>query len=394
MSIACVLITHLPAKVELRSRPDLRGKPLILVTNSGRAGTVVDATPGVKGASKGMPIQEALSSCRGRAILLEADLQHYQRCFDGIIESLLKRSPMVERGELGCAYVDIHGCEPMYGGDAGVASGLLSAIPHEFKPRVGLAKTKFPAYVAAISSDPGQATKVPSDTSRFMQSFPISLLPVSEDTKTRLYGFGLHTMGQVASLTVGSLQSQFGTEGKMAWEMSNGIDSSIFTPERCEESVSEHLTFQVPATTLETIYPALEMLLGKALAHPIVRGRHIRSVSIRSAILNRAHWSKKFVFKTPINTREKAMFALKSSFDTESLPGPIEDITLTVSGITGEFGKQPGLFADARRHEQLQETMKHLEARLRREPPIYNVVEVQPWSRLPENRMALIQFSA
>ena len=211
--------------------------------------------------------------------------------------------------------------------------------------------------------------------------------------KFRLHNFGIHTIGQVSSLGVGALQAQFGQEGKTAWELSNGIDTNILTPIKQSLSASEYLSFPVPATTTHIIYSAIEILFEKVLASPIVKGRYIRSASIKSIILNRAPWSRKFVFKTPVNTVENAMPALKPAFTNSILPGPFEDMNLTVSGIVGEFGRQTGFFADVKRNEHLAEMMKQLEARLCQKPPIYKIIEVNPWSRIPEKRKALIQFS-
>ena len=149
----------------------------------------------------------------------------------------------------------------------------------------------------------------------------------------------------------------------------------------------------MPATTLYAILPAIDMLLGRVFAHPPVRGKYVRSVSVEANVLNRSPWSKTFAFKGPVNTKEKAMFALKNALDTAELPGPLEDMKLTVSELVGESGSQSSLFVDVRKQEQLRETMRQLETRLRKRPPIYNVMDVEPWSRLPERRQALVQFA-
>ena len=41
----------------------------------------------------------------------------------------------------------------------------------------------------------------------------------------------------------------------------------------------------------------------------------------------------------------------------------------------------------------LDETIRQLEARLRTKPPIYKVVDMEPWSRIPERRQALVEFA-
>ena len=392
MRIACVLISHLPAKAELKRHLELRKKPLIITSESGRGPLVMDITPEVKGVTTGMPLQEALSRCKS-ATLLEADEAYYRRVFDEIIEALLQRSPVVEKGELGCAYVGVTGLEAMYGGEPRLIAALLNAVPTEFNPRIGLAKSKFPAYVAAVTSERGQATKAPDDVADFLRDLPVDLLPISWGTRVRLHRFGLHTMVQVASLSVGSLQAQFGTEGRIAWELSNGIDNRPLIPTKYQEAVSESLAFPVPATTLYAILPAMDMLLGRIFARPPVRGKYIRSISVEADILNRPSWSKKFVFKSPVNTKEKAMIPLKNALDAAELPGPLEDIRLTVFELAGETGEQSSLFADIRKQEQLKETMRQLEARLRTKPPVYKIMDVEPWSRIPERRQALVQFA-
>ena len=392
MKTACVLITHLPAKAELRRRADLRDRPVIITAQTGRDGPLVlDVSPRVTGVAVGMPLQEALSRCKS-ATLLEANEPHYRVVFDRIVRSLSRRSPVVEKGELGCAYVDVTGLEAMYGGESRVISALLNAVPREFHARLGLAGAKFPAYVAAAMSDGGHARKVPDDVRGFLAGLPVDLLPVSWDDRVRLHRFGLHTIGQVASLPVGPLQAQFGPEGRRAWELANGIDHSWVAASRQERTVSESLTFPSPATTLYAVLPAVETLLGRAFAHPAVRGKYVRSASLESRVLHRAPWTKGFVFKEAVNSKDRALTALKNMLAAAEIPGPLEDMRLVLSGITGESGIQASLFPDVRKRMQLRETMRQLEARLRTRPPVYKVMDVEPWSRLPERRRALVQF--
>ena len=155
MTIACVLVTHLPVKAELERNNTLRNKPVLIATQSSEGPQVLDASPQVRSVSSGMPLQEALSRCKG-AVLIEADEIHYHRVFDRIVEALLDKSPVVQKSELGCAFVDMHGTDGIYGGDKGIIAALLEAVPAHFGPRVGLAESKFPAYVAAVKSKPGQ----------------------------------------------------------------------------------------------------------------------------------------------------------------------------------------------------------------------------------------------
>ena len=286
MKIACVLITHLPMKAELRRHAELQGRPVIITRSSGSKQLVLDLSPEARGVIPGMPLQEALSRCNG-ATLLQTDEPYYQAIFDKVTSLLAQRSSLVEKAELGCAYVGLEGLEAMYGGEARLVTSLLQTAPHDLNPRVGVAEGKFPAYVAAILGNGGQATRVPDDIAGFLNGFSVDLLPVSWENKVRLHRFGLHTMGQLASLGIGSVQAQFGPEGKIAWALANGIDHSPLLPYRREVVVSAYLTFPSPVTTLHAILLAIETLLGRAFAHAILRGKSVRAATIESRVFRK-----------------------------------------------------------------------------------------------------------
>ena len=113
---------------------------------------------------------------------------------------------------------------------------------------------------------------------------------------------------------------------------------------------------------------------------------------MESQVLHQPNWKRTFTFKSPVNNRGRALAVLKSSLEASDIPGPLEDMRLTLSGVTGESGTQASMFAGIRKQEQLREMMSHLEMRLRSQPPIYKVMELEPWSRIPERRSALVRF--
>ena len=95
MKIACLLITHLRAKVEMRRHPDLKNNPAIVVERSGGRSRVIDSTPSTPDVSPGMTQEQALS-IRPDALVLEADESHYSRVFSQILTSLQGISDRVE----------------------------------------------------------------------------------------------------------------------------------------------------------------------------------------------------------------------------------------------------------------------------------------------------------
>jgi nucleotidyltransferase/DNA polymerase involved in DNA repair len=276
-----MLVTHLPVKAEVRRYPHLRGKPVIITESYGSKDLVLDSSAEARGVTAGMPLAEAMARCKD-ASLIQADSPYYNGAFDKLIKALELRSPVVERDGLGCAYVDLEGLELMYGGEARMIASLLQAAPTEFNPRVGVAGGKFPAYVAAVTTKGGRATRVPRDSAgmtAFLNGLSIGLLPLSWANKTRLHRFGIHTLDQLSALPEGAVQAQLGTAGRRVWLLAGGVDNSPLTPHRTQQVVEESLTFPSPTVTWTPILAGRGPLLGRAGARPEIGGHWFRQES-------------------------------------------------------------------------------------------------------------------
>ena len=392
MRYACVAIPHFPIQVELRRKPKLRGRPVVLIHSSGSQRMVFDTSPRASAVAPGMSVQEALARCSA-AVLLEADLSTYRQCFERILDNLGNVSPTVEDGGPGLAYVDLRGLVPMYGDEARVTKALLEAVPLGFYPLVGIADGKFSSYVATSYAHYGGAYQAPGDMRNFLAPLLVETLPVSSKVIARLHSFGIQRLGQVAALGVGPLQAQFGSTGHFMWKLALGIDYCPLVPRRTEQIVREEIDFPVPTVSLGAILLALEHLLVRAFSRPILRGRYARAALLQGEVPQGSLWLKRVNFREAVGSKSKAYEVLKGILSTETLPGPLGSVSLTLSGFTGEAGHQGSFFRDVRQRQQLREMMAQLEVRLGQRPPVFMVREVEPWSRIPERQRALVPYA-
>jgi len=356
------------------------------------ARVVLAASPDLSDVMPGMPLTEATSRHRG-VLIIEADTPLYALVFDDIIENLERLVPDIEAAAPGLAYVGIWGLEGLYGDDAHVVRLLASAID-SFDLRIGVGDNKWLAYAASLLSRANSGRKVTGEPGRFLDRFPVDSLPAPYSLIKRLHAFGLTTMGHIADIPRGPMEAQFGQAGGTAWDLANGIDDRPLMPKRSVLGVSEYLDFPDPTVSLATIVPAIESLLGRAYARSQLSRRFARQANIQSQVFQHAPWTMRVPFKDPAGNKNQALFAIKSKLDMAVIPGPLEDIHLTLSGITGEAGRQESMWKEVKRDENLQETISQLRARLKMAPPIYQVRELEPWSRIPERRYALVQMSA
>ena len=392
VQFACVFIDHLPVKAEVQRTPGLARRPVLLANGSGAHRVVVDASPLTVGVVAGMPLSEALSLSKG-AVLVEPDPVHYRTLFDRVLDAIEAMGADVEDQELGLASVEISGLALLHGGTDRLLAALLGAVPAYLAPHIGAGPSKFAATIAAHQARPGSIFHAPENLARFLAPLPVDLLPVPWQTITRLRGYGLRTLGQLAALSPGALSSQFGPEGKRIGELAHGIDPRPLTPRRHEEIVTASMAFPDPVGTIGIVLTAVESLLSQLFAQQGMRGRFARVCTIEAPVFRAPGWHRRMVFKEPLGDRTQAFTVITHALQNVPPPGPLEELRLTLTSLTGEGGRQESLFRDVRRQENLKEALRQLRARLGGQAPIYHIREVEPWSRLPERRQALVPFS-
>ena len=395
MKIACVLITRLRAKVEMRRRPDLRDRPAVIVGRCRGRPVVVDCFPAATGVAVGMTPEQALSR-QPDGILLEADEAAYGREFRRMLASLQGVSDRVEGAELGVAYVGVDGLEAMYGGEARLVTALLNAVPQDLSPRVGVGDAKFPAYVAARAARPLGTVRVPQDVAGFLSSHPVDFLPVSEGIREELGNFGLRTLGDVAAMSVDALADRFGAEGRRAWELCHGIDNRPVVPLRLEESIAEHIALPFASASLELLLAAADTLLSRAYARPRMQGRYAGGVDLECALYHAHPWRKEIHFKQPAGDWRQASRIVRGQLEADYPPAPVEDVSLALSNVTGESGTQLSLLAGVRhdRERRLAGAERQLQARTGGRPALYRVAQVAPWHPAPEMRAMRVPVEA
>ena len=395
MKVTCLLITHLRAKLELRRYPNLKNRPAVIVERSEGKSRVLDSTPSAKGVLPGMILQEALS-IRPDSLVLEADELHYRNVFDHVLKSLQRISDRVEDANLGTAYIRLDGLEHLYGGEARLVSAILNAVPQDLTPRAGVADTKFPAFVAAITSNPLRTTKVPSDVASFLAPHPIDLLPVSTGLKVALHRFGLHTMGDVASMTEATLVDRFGPGGQRAWQLSRGIDDSPLIPLTYTETIVEQTSLPFSSASMDLLLTIVDTLLERAYSRPSMQGRYAGKAVLECGIEESRTWTAAFSFKGGAGSRERAFFIIRARMEYDHPQGPVEEVTLTLDNLTGESGVQMGLLTDVREsgRRQLVEVERNLRVRTGGKPALYRIVKAASQHPAPEMRTLRIPIDS
>ena len=389
MRILCVLLAHFPWSCEVRRNPALESRPAIVTYTSGSHRLVHDWSPGLEGLQRDMPLQQALAR-NGDVELLQADIPCYRAVFNGMLDALEEKSPLVEGPEPGLVYIGVDGLHLIYPDDDALLQAVREAVPEAFMPQIGIAGNKFLAYLAARRSPSKEGHRILSgdDVTAFLKDLPCDVLPVLSKSRSRLHDFGMHTLGQIAALPPGPLQSQFGPEGKRIWELARGIDDTPLYPRFMERAIEESTVLASVTVSLEAILVATELLLVRVFANIARDGLGIRSLTLWTRTWSADTWERTVQFKEPAMEMRAAMSRIKRVLEDYPQPGPVEQVGIRVNRLGYPQGRQRNLFSELRAKDHLIEDIKQLELRLGN-PQVYKVKEVEPWSRIPERRYAL-----
>ncbi len=388
MKVLCVLLPNFLLNCEISRNPQIKEHASVVIHESGSQKLVLDYSPELADLAQGMELQGALSR-HDDIQIVHADVPYYWYSFNRILDALENKCPVVEGKELGEVYLGMDGMQSIYPTDGDFVLAAREAIPESFVTQVGIGRSKFLAHLAARQGTQDGGFQVLSgDVSSFLKDLPCDVLPVSIRSKKKLREFGIQTLGQITALPPGPVQSQFGTEGLRIWKLAGGQDDTPLYPRSLEEAIEENTTLTWVTVSIEALLSFMESLLVKALSKKELHGRGITCLKVWTRGQDTRHWEKTVNFKEPAMDVKSALPRIKHYLENYPQPGPVEQVGIKITRFGHSIGRQKSIFSEVRAKDHLLEDIKQLELRLNA-PQLYQVKEIEPWSRIPERRHAL-----
>lgn len=351
------------------------------------------------GVTIGMPLRRALARCPHAAFI---PLQQTELLAEAarLADFLRDASPVVEEVAPGHLHAEVRGLARLYGmeEEAYLAELHQSAGAETGLPvNLGAATTVFAAHAAAVvgaTSGHPVLTVAPAGLDRFLASLPIEVLPVAPAMHQRLHLLGLDRLRDVAALPRPAMQAQFGPGGALAWDLAHGHDDSSIVPGRQDLRIDLQLDLPAPAITADALVVATRDLLQRALSHPGLRGHSLRQLDWLLLLENGEQLARRFVFREPTRDLDRMLFGVRAKAGQLRIDAAVNAVGVTLSGLCSEYGHQSNLWPTGpRRQRELREAIEQLTTR-EGAPQVFRVIEVQPWSRIPERQLALVAYGA
>jgi len=267
--------------------PSLKGKPVI-VGGDPKYGRGVVAACSYEarqyGLHSAMPIRTAYRLCP-HGIYMHGNHNEYCRFSDAVENILVKYAPLVEQASIDEFYLDMTGCQKIYGSMFSFASFIQNEIWTKLSLpcSIGIGSNKTIAKIASDCMKPTGITYVlPGMEKHFLNPMPVETIPgVGTVTLKDLNSKGIYKIGDITALPQEYFAAAYGKYGIDLWRKANGEGTEYLTIRREQKSISKETTFGEDVTSHEVIKNTLFELSGKICQTMRNHGRIASTINVK-----------------------------------------------------------------------------------------------------------------
>jgi len=217
---------------ELTRRPELAGKPAAVAGDpKTRTGIILTANYEARkyGIKTTMVVHEALKLCPG-LLLVPPDHHFYEEKSRQVMKILSDFTPAVEENSIDEAWLDMTGCEKIFGSPPESAALIMKRLKEELDLpcSIGISENKFLSKMASEMKKPMGITELwKKDIAQKLWPLPVrAMYGVGKQTALKLQSMGIENIGELANSDRLRLIKKFGKTGAELHALANGIDDS------------------------------------------------------------------------------------------------------------------------------------------------------------------------
>ena len=294
--------------VELRARPDLRGRPVIVGFPAERS-VVLSASYEARrfGVKSAMPMAVAHRLCP-QAVIIEPRHELYYEVSGQLMAIFESITELVEPLSVDEAFLDVGGAIRRLGPPSDIGQLIRRRVASELgiTASVGIAASKFVAKIASTRCKPDGLLLIrPEQTVPYLHSLPVNALwGVGGKTAEVLARMGIRTVADVAATPVSSLKKVLGATGEHVHRLSWGIDSRTVTPVRVEKSIGAEETFASDTADNALLHRELLRLSHRTAERLRASGLVARTVALKLRYADFSTVNRSRTVHTPLDSAQ------------------------------------------------------------------------------------------
>jgi DNA polymerase IV len=342
--------------VELRTRPELRNRPVVVGGLGGR-GVVSSASYSARkfGVRSAMPTARARRLCP-QAVFLPPNFTAYQEVSAGVMAIFRDVTPLVEPLSLDEAFLDVGGALRRTGlTPSGLGREIRRRVQadHDITCSVGVAATKFAAKLASGMAKPDGMVVVPkAELLEFLHPLPVSALwGVGQKTAESMERVGLRTVADVAATPLTRLRRVLGNAAaEHLHALAHGRDARAVSPESVDKSIGAEETFETDHHDRELLRRELLRLSEKSAGGLRGRGLITRTVSIKVRYADFTTITRSRTLPVATDVTQEIYKIACRLLDEQVPPGAVRLIGVRLEGLSEGGSASEQLTLDAPEH--------------------------------------------
>jgi DNA polymerase-4 len=324
--------------VELRRRPELRGKPVI-VAGSGPRSVVTTASYEARrfGVGSAIPASRARRLCP-QGVFLTPDFPYYRAASAEVMAIIRRNVELVEVVGLDEVYLELTGLPAPKAGMRRLIAEIEQGTG--LTASVGIGPNKLVAKVASDAEKPAGFVVLSREQAcqRFASS-PCRLIPgIGGKTAERLKSLGIATIAELSATPIEMLRAAFSANtAQHLQSLARFEHAGAVTQERKVVSESRERTFDQDVRTLAELEPILERLVAELCGALSRQDRRGRTIGIKVRLDDFSTHTRARTLPLPVNAADEVGRVALELLRAFAPPRPVRLLGVRVAGLsTGE----------------------------------------------------------
>lgn len=333
---ACLVVPDFPASVLLKDERNVQPPATAVVSGVAPHQTVFAANEPARrgGVREGMPLSAARARFArqlpdARLSILPRDEQIEEQTQQGLLETALTISPLVENVAAGLLLADLAGLPDPHA----AASEWSHATERLGLPaNVGVSRNRFAALCAARAR-PGITHLFPGEEEGFLGALPVTVLPLKPHERETFVRWGIGTLGELARLPEEQLTARFGERGAWLVRLAKGREGEPFEAWQPPRVFEEHLSLDWEVRELEPLVFLIAGPLQRLCGELRDRNLAAEAVRITLRLADGSHCERLVPLAQPLTDAQVLLTLVRLHLAAHPPDDAIEEVRLSLRPV-------------------------------------------------------------
>ena len=279
------------ASVEILDNPELKGKPVVVGATADARGVVMAASYEVRefGVHSAMSAYRAKQLCP-HAIFVPPRMHRYAEESKKIFRIFHEYTPLVEPLSIDEAFLDVTGCQNLFGPAVDIARTIKSRIKdeHGLTASIGVAPNKFLAKLGSDMEKPdGFVVLTPQNAAARIADLPVGKLwGVGKVAQKKFAAHGINFVRDIIEMPLERLEGVVGSWAPKLRELAQGIDERPVVRGGGSKSVGAESTFSEDIADPAELRHRVDKLSQRVAKRMRAEGYRASTINLKARFAN------------------------------------------------------------------------------------------------------------